>query len=40
MDTFKCVLITTPFLMREGDSEHFKRVVEDFNKNGAKSILD
>ena len=33
-------IIQTPFVMRDGDSEYFKAIVDDFNKNGCKSILD
>lgn len=34
------IILKTPFVMRDGDSEYFKAVVDDFNKNGCKSILD
>lgn len=34
------IIIQTPFIMRERDSEYFNKVVDNFNKNGCKSILD
>lgn len=36
----KLILLQTPFVMQDGDSEYFNAVVDDFNKNGCKSIFD
>lgn len=41
INTSKGLLVVgEPFLLKEGQSDYFQKVVDDWNTNGAKSFLD
>jgi hypothetical protein len=41
MDTAKgLIVVSEPFLIKDEEIPYFQAVVDDFNKNGAKSVFD